>query len=85
MRLQQSLAALHKGPPPAAVSANMSIIRAKHSRIEVIARTSFPLPAYSLFDSIVIGLITLLVVYSSATPLAGYATIGIFTYLFVYM
>ena len=84
MALQLSLVARMKGAVAVAAS-GLSAIRAKQARIEVIARTSFPLTAYALFDSITGSLVLLLVVYMSSTPLAGYVTVGLFTFLFSYM
>lgn len=69
----------------ATTASNLSIIRAKQARIEIIARTSFPLPAYALLDSVSFCVVLLLILYSPASPLAGYVTTGFFAYVFSYV
>jgi hypothetical protein len=71
--------------PASTISSNLGVIRSKMSRVEVIARTSFLLPAYALFDTITVLLSALLVLYTASSPEVGYVTAGLFSFLFNYM
>ena len=60
-------------------------IRSRVSRIFVISDTSFLLPAYALFDTLVAIVHVLLIVAVSSTYPAGIITAAVFSFLFVYL
>ena len=65
-----------------AATAHLAGLRGKIARAHIVRRTSFLLTAYTLTDSLVIIVVTLLVLTHQTSAVTGYVNTFIFSYLF---
>jgi hypothetical protein len=68
------------GHASAVVQSQILTLRNQMARVEVIAHTSFFLPAFSLFDCVSAALIIMLSIVFYASPSTGYINVGIFSF-----